>query len=276
MTIALGFLYSGGVLVCADNQFTAGAAKLEGQKTSAFSASWGNVICAFAGNADYAAAAFMECEHLKETKDFKKDPVQALREVLERRYKSNVFGHPDYATGDYWYSLLIGIHQNGKPNPSLYKTADGTLRPLSACECIGIGEQFGRDVAKLLYSFKMDHARAVFTASYVLSHASARAQYVGDKFMFRGLNRDGSFIDNSERLELLALHAHNAGNWFVQECQRFFVLHAFGDAKSYARLSEILDTRTAFIRGLWNDLESGRQGLESPTVDPSRLPPWPE
>jgi 20S proteasome alpha/beta subunit len=277
MTIALGFFYSEGVLVCADSQITAGYSKIDAQKTGRFSASWGSVIAAFEGNADNAAAAFHECDHLKETEEFRKDPVQAMRELLERRYKNNVLDHPDYASGNYCYSLLLGIFLSGMPDAKtrLYKTRECFLRPLTAFECMGVGEQFGRDTAKNLYTYKMGHKRAVFLAAYVLSHVSARSQYVGDKFVVQVLNHDGTFLDTSA-LERIAIHANNVGNWFVQECQRFLVLHAGGDIANFSRLLMILDSRATHIRALWDAIEAGESNPQSTKVDPSRLPPWPE
>ncbi len=277
MTIALGFFYSDGVLVGADNQFTVGAAKISGQKTDRLSASWGTVVASFAGNSDYAAATFAECKHLKETKAFKEDQIQAMRNVLELRYKNNVFEHPRYKSGEYDYSFLFGVHlKKGSPGARLYKTTEGVMRPLSTFDCIGSGDLFGIDLMHSMYSYQMNHKRAVFFAAYVLSHASMRAQYVGDKFAFQVLTHDGSILDGPfcADMEQIAFHANNVGNWFVQECQRFLMLHSSGDIVKFAKNLTALDARATYIRTLWDDLAVSPPGHPPTTIDPSRLPPW--
>jgi 20S proteasome alpha/beta subunit len=269
MTIALGFFYDKGVLVCADSQFTIGTAKLDGQKTGRFSASWGTVVAAIEGNGDYASAAFNECIHLKESESFRKDPIQAMRELLETRYKNNVWAHPDYASQNYDYSFLFGIYLNGAAGARLYKTNDGVLRPLTAFECIGCGEQFGRDVAKLVYRYRMTHESAVFSAAYVLSHANERSQFVGGQFRFLILKHDGSVIEEPEshKFEAVAFHAANVGNWFIQECQRFLVMHADGDSSYFSDLLKALNSRAGYVHQLKVAIESGSKDPRSTTVD---------
>jgi hypothetical protein len=50
------------VLLCADNEIQTQGQKGVGLKIGAFSGSWGTVAGAFAGNVDYAVAAFYDLE----------------------------------------------------------------------------------------------------------------------------------------------------------------------------------------------------------------------
>ena len=124
----------------------------------------------------------------------------------------------------------------------------------------------------------MTHARAAFLANYILSHVKSRAQYTGGKSSIEILQHDGKDLEQAEHetLELSAIHAENVGNWFIQECQRFLVLHAPNDKNEFDRLVDILGKRVQYLREVWESMIAARSGLESTKPDSSTLPPWPE
>jgi hypothetical protein len=86
MTIAAGFCYKGGVLLCSDSELTIGNSKMEGMKIGKIEGKWGRAFAVCAGNVDYATAAFQECERRQEYKDFKDDPIAILAATLEDYY----------------------------------------------------------------------------------------------------------------------------------------------------------------------------------------------
>jgi 20S proteasome alpha/beta subunit len=279
MTIAAGFVYSEGVLVCADSQMTVGAAKVDGSKVGKFETSWGQIIASFAGNVDYAAAAFQALERAGESEKIKDEPIDGIECFLSARYETHVFGHPQQKSGDYDYSLFLGIRLNAHKTARLYRTSETILREVKSFDCAGSGEDFGRDVLRLLHSPDLSIERAVALASYMLSHTKDRIQYCGGQSMVRMLRHDGSSLDNTEDLRLaqLSRHIEISGNWFVWESQKFLMRHALGDMEQFARTLTVLDSRATFIRNIWEEaIQSGRVDRRSTIPDQSNLPPWPE
>ncbi|SPE38805.1 hypothetical protein SBA6_950028 [Candidatus Sulfopaludibacter sp. SbA6] len=149
MTIAAGLLCSEGVLVCADSQVTVGTAKLDGSKVGVFETSWGQVIGSFAGNVDYAAAAFQMIERHADSTEVKSSPIDGIETLLSSRYRSHVWEHPQQDSGDYDYSLFLGIRLNEENHARLYRTTETILREVRSFDCAGSGEEFGRDILRL-------------------------------------------------------------------------------------------------------------------------------
>jgi 20S proteasome alpha/beta subunit len=276
MTIAAGFLYSGGVLLCADSQFTVGPSKIDGLKVGHFDASWGKVVCALVGNVDYAAAAFQACEREKEKIKTKRDPRAAIEETLSAFYERHVFGHPSYEDGDVEYSLFLGIRQNGQP-AKLYRTQETVFRELKAFDCAGSGEDVARDLLRPLYRSGMSRSQAVALASYVVSHAKHHVQYCGGPTLIRALDNDGNVEEmDAGALQDLAFHMEKVGCWFVCEAQKFMLGHWSGDDETFRKRLEILNERAVHIRSVWNSMPSVRLDHQSTIPDQTAQTPWPE
>jgi 20S proteasome alpha/beta subunit len=276
MTIAAGFFYADGVLVCADSQFTVGASKIDGLKVGHFDASWGQVVCSFAGNVDYAAAAFQACERECEEPKTKTDPRAAFEEILSSFYERHVFAHPKSGRDDTGYSLFLGIRLNhGKAK--LYRTQETVLRELRAFDCAGSGEDSVRDLLRFLYRGGMSRTSAVALASYTLSHAKNHIQYCGGPTVIRALDNHGNIDEVSAgKLEDLAVHMERVGCWFVSEAQKFMLGHWLGDDEVFKKRLEILNQRALRMRAAWESMPSIRSGPQLTTLDQIDPQPWPE
>ena len=144
MTIALGFVYSDGVMLGADSQFTVGSSKVEGLKVGHFEASWGKVAVTFAGNVDYATAAFQKCERAAELSDTRSAPLDAIEEILSDFYKEHIFAHPGYQSGgDFDYSMMLAIKLDKERNAKLYRTQDTILREVRSFDSVWAPYSFG-------------------------------------------------------------------------------------------------------------------------------------
>jgi 20S proteasome alpha/beta subunit len=276
MTIAAAFVTTEGVLLCTDQQITAGASKLEGNKIANFEATWGNVVMAFAGNVDQAAGAFQFCERVRES--VKADPIQGLDDILAQRYRDHVFAHPKYATGFYDYVLFVAIQLRGGDRARLYRATDAEFREIVTFDCAGAGEDAARDLLRYLYSTNGDFKWGVALAAYVVSHVGQRVQYCGGHPAVGLLRHDGRVDpEQIKALHRLSLHIENVGNWFVWECQKFLLHHALGTPDRFGRCEEALTVRAERVRGLWDSLKTLDPTCpEVPTPDQSPLPPWPE
>ena len=278
MTVAIGFCFSDSVLVGADSQMTAGDSKLDGNKTGDFTASWGQVIVSFAGNAKYAAAAFQRCQRAKESPPVLADPVEGLMRILKDHYHAHVFSRPEYDKHpEYDYSLFLGIKTNNN-NPQLFEVEYGDHREITSFQCAGTGGEYARVVLRWLHSQQMSIDRAVALASYVIGHVKVRAQYCGGATRLKVLTGSG-IIDTSEvekRTTVLIQHIENVGNWFACECEQFLLRHAFGGPEDFAHLVDLLNVRAVRVRHMWDLRLKALEDPEFPIPVLSDPPPWPE
>jgi len=278
MTIAAGFCYAEGIVVCADSQFTAGNSKVVGEKTGRFTASWGQVIASFEGNAHYAVTAFQICQNRRESDDVRSDPIEGLRTLLHDHYHHSVFAHPDYADKpeDFDYTLFLGIRIQDE-DPRLFKVTFGELKEMGGFDCAGAGEEWARTIMQYLFRPGLKAREAVCLASYVLAHVKVRAQYVGGPTSIKLMTKT-EVIDIRESLDLMALtiHIENVANWFASECEQFLLKHALSNANDFEQLRAIFNERIAHLRSIWDAMQSDLANPQLTKADSSSLRPWPE
>ncbi len=277
MTIAAGFTFSDGVMLCADSQMTIGNAKLNGMKVGRMESKWGQVACAFAGNVDWASAAFQACERAKDSREVKKSPVDGIGGILEDFYRRQVFGHPRYESGDYDYSLFVAIRLDGDARAKLYRAEQTIFREVKSFDCAGSGEDYGREILQFLHFPTMKRERAVALASYMLTHAKKNAQYCGGESVILALLNTGN-LDRLETMDITELgnHIEATAAWFVVEAQQFVLGHAVGDRQAFDERWEILKTRALRIRTAWESRPSMQLDPRWTKPDEILLPPWPE
>jgi 20S proteasome alpha/beta subunit len=274
MTIAAGFVYDDGVLLCADSQFTVGYSKADGMKLGRFNASWGTVMAAIAGNVDFATSAFQKCERESESKDAKENPLEALEEILKEFYRYHVFGHPKYSEGEYDYSLLLAIRIKGE-RAKLYRTQETALREIKAFDCAGSGEDSARDLLRFLYGTGKRRDYAIALAAYVLKHVKEHIQYCGGPSLIWTLGHNGQ-VDETAGSSELAVHIDSTSCWFVCEAQKFILNHVLGDKKTLEKAVGILATRIQYIVNTWESRKVAQSDPQSTIACQPHLPPWPE
>jgi hypothetical protein len=112
MTIAAGFVYQKGILLCADTLMGGQAMSLHESKIMGYSFSDGLVLFAFAGAVDLAEAAIQQCEaplenHVGKPRSHSQI-ANVIRSVLAREYKANVLDSALMHTHD--YSVIAAIY----------------------------------------------------------------------------------------------------------------------------------------------------------------------
>jgi 20S proteasome alpha/beta subunit len=268
VTIALGFVYDAGVLLCADSQFTVGSVKMDGMKLGRVDGDWGTVVATFAGNVDFATAAFQrfECE----VAEFSDDPVVVLEKTLAKFYRTHVFHHPNYDSGDYDYQILLAIKIRTEPETRLYVATDTVMRQTGAFCCIGAGEETASPMLRYLCSPERHEPDAIALASYVLSTVKRGVESCGGISVIHTLRHDGTFEDHTK--SKIAKHIENVSGWFGWQAQRFMLMHTCGDSEFQERLKNLTQD-AVHMRTLWKAMEAAQPNPQPTTADPSHQPP---
>jgi hypothetical protein len=135
MTIAAGFVYEGGILMCADSEMSSATVKRDESKIRDCRFADGVVVFGFSGIEGHAAAAIDQCEdvlrNLPSTGLTHQQIVQAIRGTWADEYKTHgVGGH---------YDAVIAVHSrmNGL---ALYSTTESSIsRVRKIHACVGVG-----------------------------------------------------------------------------------------------------------------------------------------
>src|SRR2546427_6051638 len=136
MTIAVGLRCQDGILLCADTEHTGYSAKSHHAKLDRFDIYGGNICFALAGASALAWSAVQKCK--TELQTASADVIGHIEETLDREYRRNVFGHPNYSGLD--YQLLLGVWLTDK-RPRLFCTTATAMTEVQDFECIGIGAE---------------------------------------------------------------------------------------------------------------------------------------
>jgi 20S proteasome alpha/beta subunit len=172
MTIAAGFPYQGGILLCADTQHEGGATKLFSAKIGLIDCPVGKIGFAYAGNAAFAVSAIQKCSTKMRNVSKLDRMVPGLEEVIAREYRRTVYAHPDRNSD--WqipYSLLFAVWRKDSQS-WLFATHETTLRNVLEFQCIGIGSDVANYLIAPTYTNYLSEANAIYLATFMLSQVS--------------------------------------------------------------------------------------------------------
>lgn len=143
VTIAIGFAYDGGMLLCADTGVT-GAAKLYQSKIERRVSDDGNCSMIFASSAvdlNFPLSAISKCWEAVRGMDFKARSLEQVHHAAEfslaEFYSTHIYPHPDRSPDAPYLQLLVGIWVRGEH--CLYLSNETVLNPVAQYECIGAG-----------------------------------------------------------------------------------------------------------------------------------------
>jgi hypothetical protein len=196
MTIAAGFIHSGGIILCSDTQQEGGAIKFHGPKIGCFKCPGGNVAIALAGNVRFAISAIQKCEfHLATVSA--KDTISELEAVLEREYRRVVYDHPDYGKPgkeeSLGYELLISYWQKSSSTTSLFITHDHVMEScFERVQAIGSGMELATVLARPFAYALLGEEQALILAAYVLARVKANVPGCGGDSQFVTMRNDGT------------------------------------------------------------------------------------
>ena len=252
MTIAAGFVYRDGVLLCSDSQLTTYTSKTDARKLGYSSGPWGVSCVAIAGNGDFATTA---AQRMRDELDKLAGPdgvMSTAERVLDRYYRKLVLSNPRHSTLPLDYSLLLTFRLPGQA-AKLYVTQDTAIREITTYRCEGIGESLGHYLIRYLWRPDMSEEEIVSLAAYVIASAKNNVKDCGGK-TFVGCLRsvDGSLADYSN--EEHVRHIENIYGWYEQEARRFMISHCTVSDDEFKKQLATLTKSSLRIRRLWKEL----------------------
>jgi len=194
MTIAAGFIYENGVLLCADTELSGWAMTLHSRKVEHFKCPLGTVGIAYAGNRGFAVSAIQKCKRQLVTIS-PEEALVKLERIIDKEYRRTVLSHPSHATDpNLSYSLLISIcSQSG--DLSLYVTEQTAMRQVPDYECIGIGEALAHYLVRSEFSVGMGERATLELATFMLACVKGNVPGCGGFSQFVSIRRDGTATD---------------------------------------------------------------------------------
>ena len=200
MTIAAGFAYQDGVLLCSDTQMESGTAKTHAPKIGHFPFAGGNVGMAFAGNASSAVSTIQKCAKIIGKIKAHEDVIAEIESVLDTQYDRLVYRHPKYGRDDdyplhFW--LIFSVWLDADQQTYLFGTDENkvTAIPAPGYRCEGIGRDLGNYILGPMFPdfahlFTEERAKAL--AAYMIARLKDSVPGVGGISQFVAMRNDGS------------------------------------------------------------------------------------
>jgi 20S proteasome alpha/beta subunit len=176
VTIAAGFRFQGGAIICADSEMThSQGLKYNQEKIEFIYNDHLSVTAAGAGDDTFIKMAF---HRLGQQINNPSKPVTTFQQaegVLEKIvleiYNKNIRALPVTQQPAAGFSLLVAISVTGENDLHLLRVNDTAIKPFFAFDSIGTGEFLAKYVAKDLHDPTMPLSRAIILASYVVYSA---------------------------------------------------------------------------------------------------------
>lgn len=153
MTIAAGFCYDNGILLCADSQYT-GSAKINQTKIFPIEYEGGRAVFALAGNEAYAKQAIQESEHAVRRKGRRWQNPSGVKKIIGDVVRSVYLDHIDLRPPSEQYDsqifLLVAVWGSVE-GLHLYATRKTAIFEVDGYDCIGIGDYLARFIVGPVY-----------------------------------------------------------------------------------------------------------------------------
>lgn len=217
MTIAAGFKYRDGILLCADREITEGASKYSRSKI--FGEQIGPDVSlgfSFSGAMNYAVMAIqgiitvVKSSHLTSHAQI----WLAIKDTIHEIYSDSIGRLPEYQQETFQFSLLIAVWAEGQRK--LYTAENTAITEESDYRCIGIG----RDLAKYLItsigckgSDRMPLHSAELVALRILDHVKGNVPGCGEEMDALIMDSTGAITRKTHgdyRSELKMLDAYDS------------------------------------------------------------------
>jgi 20S proteasome alpha/beta subunit len=192
MTIAAGFKFDGGILLCADTEQTQGELKFDSSKIVTVDLRPAcTVAFALAGDVAYATMAIQE---MKQELNRAETDHQSIEDLIKAKlsdiYTRLIYPHPRAAYGDApSFDLLIAVWSEG--DSRLLATHDTAVSEVFTYECIGAGLSLAKYLIKPLYKIGISRRNVEMIAARTLTHVKSNVAYCGQQSEFIVLESDG-------------------------------------------------------------------------------------
>lgn len=274
MTIAAGYVYGGGVLLCSDTQQEGGVIKVHGSKMGHFECPGGRVAIAFAGNARYAISAIQKCSNALGSTPAE-DTVSVLEHVLDKEYRRTVYEHPEYTTNEeLGYSLLISFWQRSTGTTSLFVTQEHVLMSsFESFQAIGSGFELATILSRPFMSDAIGEEEALILAAYVLARVKENVPHCGGDSMFISMRNDGS-VEFAQNVSLDQI-ANIASTYDKAAHELLFSMVRNDETSFPTALGKFIATADT-LKTFWRRAratQAARSALQSTTRDPQSPQP---
>jgi 20S proteasome alpha/beta subunit len=276
MTIAAGFTFANGVMLCADTLHTGWGHTVLESKMSRTDCSIGSVVFAFAGHQSFAKAAITTCHRALKAASEDDDLFDLLSRTTADEYYRLVLSVPTHA-GDaqFHYRLLIGARYPWG-DTQLFSTEQHSLSRCADYTCIGDGESLALYLLRSLYSPNMELHNARIALTHVMAKVKSFIANCGGPTQFQILTSDNK--NEVASYELLRLESI-----FRDIDDRVAaLLIAFSDARlTVSEVAErlvdferyLINRRGSLLDGIPSAMEALLSSSEYPTADPSLQQP---
>lgn len=200
VTIAAGFSFSEGVILCTDTKHTySGAMKLQSPKIfkKEYSSGVKTAFC-IVGTVRYCKMIVQKCEGaiatLEQDKCSKVEVKTVIETILLNTFQEHIYKHPDFATRTLSAGFLIGIWS---PIDGLgfYSTEDTAINELFGYECLGQGSYLGHYILRPLFRDNLKMEQVSLLATHVLIQVKNYDDSCGGDSQFVWLRKDGTISD---------------------------------------------------------------------------------
>ena len=193
MTIAAGFCYDGGILLCADSLYTGGM-KLHQTKLFPFQHSDGCVAFALAGNEGYGKFAIQEAQDAilasPEPEKSVKTVKRLLGKILKSVYSQHIDTRPQNEQYESQISLLVGLW-NRREGFRLLATRKTVAIEINTYDCIGSGEYLGHYIIAPAYESKITRRQSVVLALQAMAAVKDHDPSCGGQSEFLAISEGG-------------------------------------------------------------------------------------
>jgi 20S proteasome alpha/beta subunit len=269
MTIAAGFRFAKGIVICADTEISHGSElKTRGSKIFpyTFRKSDNRLVFTFSGDVAYSKMCTQAMAHAVAVLPPNKWSVAgiyaALADELFKFYDKYIFKHPRYSYGEPQVNLIVGAWCSEEKRLNLYESSEAALVEVSDTEPVAItgsGSTFSRYIAKPLIPHEhMPLADVLTVAVYALKEAKDNVPGCGKGTELITLSNDGEigslgWLHSADVEKFADSFATGVRHLFVETCdlstpdeqlkQRFEMLWVIMQStRSYLRSERQKDT----------------------------------
>ena len=239
MTIAAGFIYKGGVLLCSDTQMQSGAALTHGPKIGLFDFVGGKMAVTFSGNVRSAEVTIQKLAKVLRRLRGGEDLISEFESVLDIEYARLVYRHPEYGKPneyDLHYSLVFAVWFEELESTHLFETDQARIVSVNTpCRCIGVGRDLADYLVAPLADTGLTEGETLVLAAYMLGQVKAGVKGCGGWSHFRALRHDGT--SNLYQDKLLDI-VEKVGSEYDIDARRLLFAMTKGSAEFEAQLGK--------------------------------------
>ncbi|MGO9434379.1 MAG: hypothetical protein ACLP00_08790 [Terracidiphilus sp.] len=218
MTVAAGFLFDEGLLFCVDTKVTTGI-KTNESKLLYYRHDNGKCATVFAissADLNFPRAAAESCRAAVDKINFDDASIESVRKAIQsalaKFYKEHIFPHPDRASGEVYFEMLVGIWLNNETR--LFVSHETLLNPVEDCECLGSGAYLAK---YLIRQYHYDRGRNTLADAGLIASLAVEAAIGYDEGC--GGEPEMLILHDSGQIDAICPSVLYPGNEFAKRLQ---------------------------------------------------------